>query len=382
MQMANHLSQQTTTRISTVWHTRVSQHQAEPLAGLASASAANAPLPHPAVWKANQFAQAHLPTISSGYQAIDKELPGEGWPASTFIEILARAPGIGELRFLTPLLRQLSQQKRPIILLAPPHHPNGPALVELGIDPNLVLIVDAKQAADRLWAVEQSMRSEGFGALLSWLPGDGKTRPEHLRRMQMAAQNTQGLVFAFRPLSAAKEASPAALRIALMPRPHPHLAVHILKRRGPLMLAPIEVTLPVSLSALSIRPQALAKPKSVRRLIGKPTHDPAQAGPLVPILIPGLTEQQRQTLSQRQQTQSSQPTATLTPTASSMTASATIAATSSRADGDHASPSPRSPGSTHPLTLLRRLTHHAVDRLLAAALAAGNLGTNRLRSVA
>jgi len=197
-----------------------------------------------AVWRAGQLARFATPVFPSGFAALDAQLPGAGWPGAMLTELISREPGIGELRLLVPLLRRLTQERRFTIMLGPPQIPYAPALAAYGIDPDYLLIVEAAHAAHRLWAIEQALRSSSCGALLAWLPPRPHTRPEHLRRMQLAARTGHGPAFLFRPLDAQFEASPAPLRLLLLPQAEERLAVHILKRRGPLAAAPILVDLP------------------------------------------------------------------------------------------------------------------------------------------
>jgi hypothetical protein len=209
--------------------------------------------PHPSVWRASQLGAAPQPGLSSGYPPLDRELPGAGWPTGCVTELISGQHGIGELRLLIPVLRQLTRANKLVILLAPPHLPYGPALAAFGVRTERLLIVDAPNAADRLWAVEQTLKSASFGALLAWLP-QAKTRPEHLRRMQLAAGLAQGPVFLFRSLAAQYEASPAPLRLLLWPKPDQHVAVQILKRRGPVLAQPLLLALPQPQQAISLKP--------------------------------------------------------------------------------------------------------------------------------
>src|SRR5690606_19620988 len=89
--------------------------------------------------------------------------------------------------------------------------------------------------------------------------------PEHLRRMQAAAQPATGPVFLFRQLAAQFEASPAPLRLLLLPRPDQRLSVQILKRRGPVMADPILIDLPQPVSAIRLR--ASPRPAPCRLLL-------------------------------------------------------------------------------------------------------------------
>ena len=212
--------------------------------------------PHPAVWKGQALHQAPGAGVSSSFRLLDRELPGNGWPRGTLIELLVHRLGIGELRFLAPTLRALTQSGQHVVLLTPPHLPYAQAFDALGVDSGKVLVVNAQTPVDRLWAVEQTMKSNSFGALITWLddlptepPRQHQaaqfTRPDRIRRLQLAASRTQGLVFAFRPLAAQHHASPAPLRLLLLPRRYPDLAVQILKRRGPVMSRPIDIAIPV-----------------------------------------------------------------------------------------------------------------------------------------
>lgn len=211
------------------------------------------------VWRADQLGHAGTPALSSGFAALDAELPGAGWPLGMLTELICRESGIGELRLLVPLLRQLTRERRVVVLLAPPHLPYAPALAGFGIDLDYLLVVQATQAADRLWAVEQTLKSSSFGALLAWLDQD-RTRPEHLRRMQLAAQGAQGPAFLFRPLAAQFEPSPAPLRLLLQPRPEQRLSVQLLKRRGPVLAAPLLLELPQPVVAIGLRPRTPQPP--------------------------------------------------------------------------------------------------------------------------
>ena len=208
----------------------------------------------PDVWRADSLGRVSTPALSSGFAALDAELPGAGWPLGMLAELISREPGIGELRLLVPLLRQLTRERKLAILLGPPHIPYAPALAGFGIDLDYLLVVHAANAADRLWAVEQALRSTSFGALLAWLPQD-RTRPEHLRRMQLAAQGAQGPAFLFRPLAAQFEPSPAPLRLLLTPRPDQQLSVQLLKRRGPVLASPLLLALPQPVAAIGLRPR-------------------------------------------------------------------------------------------------------------------------------
>lgn len=182
------------------------------------------------VWRGNQMGSQRAITTSSSYKLLDRELPNGGWPASVLIELLLSQSGIGELRLLAPVIAALTQAKKTVILMAPPHIPFAAALAELGIDLTYVILIEADKPADRIWAIEQTLKSASFGALLCWLP---QCRADHLRRLQLAASGCDGLTFVLRPLTAQHESSPAPLRLVCRPASSGQLSVEVIKRRGP-----------------------------------------------------------------------------------------------------------------------------------------------------
>ena len=214
------------------------------------------------VWRASQMGASKSRATPCGYPTLDRELPNGGWPASVLIELLLSQNGIGELRLLAPTLAQLTQAGKTVILLAPPHIPFAPALSELGLDLQHVLLIQTDKPMDRIWAVEQALKSASFGALLCWLP---QARPDHLRRLQLAAGNGEGLCFVFRPAAAQRESSPAPLRIVCRASSCGGMAVDIVKRRGPVFGQPLLLTLPL--------PAALTKPFARRTALAVPSPD-------------------------------------------------------------------------------------------------------------
>jgi hypothetical protein len=187
------------------------------------------------LWRADTL-QTPRSSVASGFAALDAQLPGGGWPTHCLTELLLPAPGMGEMRLLAPCLSALARARRQIIVLASTQveqgqfYPDGWA--QLGIDPGAVLLVQAERPADRLWAVEQSLKSAAFGALLAWLP---QARPDALRRLQLAAASADGLSFLLRPATAQAQSS-AAPAIHSQER---FLSVQLLKRRGPVLERPL-----------------------------------------------------------------------------------------------------------------------------------------------
>ena len=183
---------------------------------------------HPGIWRGSELARTACPGIATGFPALDTELPGGGWPRAALTEILPQHEGIGELRILGPALAQLAAQGKFIAWIAPPHLPYAPALAAAGIDLARVVIVKTSREGDSLWAAEQALRSAACGGVLAW---PREIRFPQLRRLQLAAEGSPCLAVLFRPTQAAREPSPAVLRIALATSAG-GLALSILKRRG------------------------------------------------------------------------------------------------------------------------------------------------------
>jgi len=196
-------------------------------------------LAHPHIWRGrSRAAKDGLPT---GFAALDRYLPGGGWPRRAVTEIYLEHYGIGELSLLMPALAGLcreSEALRWIVWVAPPFVPYAPALRRRGIDLDRVLLVhpstaqvrraQMRRANDVLWAVEQTVRSGSSIAVLAWLEEAGHLV---LRRLQLAAEANGCWTVLFRPVKAMRQISPAVLRMKLSRREH-KARVEIFKCRG------------------------------------------------------------------------------------------------------------------------------------------------------
>ena len=192
-------------------------------------------LENPRLWRGHSQAHA-APGLTSGYEALDRHLPGGGWPQSSLTEILVEHYGIGELRLLMPALAVLSAEDNGvdytepgwIAWVAPPFQPYPPALQQWGINLSRMLIVRPKDDSEMLWSAEQALSSGTCAAVLLW--------PEVLedqasRRLQLAAEKGSSWAIAFRPPAARSEPSAAALRIELLSNSE-GTRLSILKSRG------------------------------------------------------------------------------------------------------------------------------------------------------
>jgi len=194
----------------------------------------------PALWRGGALAVPAAPGIPTGFPALDAVLPGGGWPVGVLTELIAEREGIGELTLLLPALAKLSGEGRWIAFVAPPRLPYAPALAAAGVELSHLVVVQPEGAEARLWAIRQVLASHAFGMVLAWLDEAGGAP---LRRLQLAAEGGSGAAALFRPPAAARQSSPAALRLRLG-LTCGRLAIEVLKRRGPRVCEPVILDLP------------------------------------------------------------------------------------------------------------------------------------------
>lgn len=186
-----------------------------------------------ALWRAQESGGpgSAPPGLPTGFAALDRCLPGGGWPQQGLVEILTDRHGIGELSLLMPALATLCRAEGPreggwLAWVAPPYQPYPPALAAAGIDVRRVLVVRGASPAE--WAMEQALRSEACSAVLGWSDPKDVTA---LRRLQLAAEQARCLAVLFRPTLAGRQPSPAVLRLELQGTAA-GLQLRIVKSRG------------------------------------------------------------------------------------------------------------------------------------------------------
>ncbi|AUN94835.1 translesion DNA synthesis-associated protein ImuA [Pseudazoarcus pumilus] len=221
-----------------------------------SASPALAALPPGLVWRADRLARDVTPGEPTGFKALDDELPGAGWPREGIVELLVATPGIGEIELLLPLLARAGVD-RLVVWVAPPRLPYAPSLAHSGVPLERMPVVVAQNAAAAIWATRQALASGACHAVLAWIE---RIDMAALRRLQLAAEEAATPLFLYRPPQAARQSSPAVLRLALAGH-RAGLHVDILKRRGPPASAPLILPLTRSIGEPA---HAVDRPASAR----------------------------------------------------------------------------------------------------------------------
>jgi protein ImuA len=165
--------------------------------------------------------------LATGYHQLDATLYGKGWPLGQTIELLSDSNGLGAMGLFLPAMEALSEKGRWQVFIAPPFIPYAPLLDARGIDTQQVLLVHPQNRQDLLWSIEQALRSTTCSAVFAWM-GAGEYRYSELRKLQLAAADSDTLSVLFRPRQAACNHAPASLRLEMSA----YRQVHILKQRG------------------------------------------------------------------------------------------------------------------------------------------------------
>jgi hypothetical protein len=191
------------------------------------------------IWTARHWQEAQIPAVNTGYNSLNAELPGQGWPLGAITEVLYPQLGTGELRLLLPALAQLSQQdQRWQLWLNPPYLPCAPALQQWQFNTERLLIAQTHKPADLCHCLEKSLQSGGCQAAVVWLD---KLDNALMRRIQLAAEHSGTPVFMLRSSRFLNQPSVAALRIKL----NPAGSVDIVKRRAGWSLNDVHLALPL-----------------------------------------------------------------------------------------------------------------------------------------
>jgi cell division inhibitor SulA/protein ImuA len=194
---------------------------------------------HPRVFRVGDLHARADAAWPSGFAALDRELPGGGWPRAGLVDIARDAWGIGELSLVMPgLAASLRTREARGLWVLParndrqmPWIPYAPSLIAHGIALDQLALVRPPTVEEGLWCAEQALRCGAVAHVLLWLD-EQRLASLALKRLQQAAMAGGASVFAFRSLASLASPSPALLRLALHAAPLGALHVDLVKRRG------------------------------------------------------------------------------------------------------------------------------------------------------
>lgn len=166
---------------------------------------------NPILWRGCEMAGRGDHGQPTGYSQLDDILPGRGWPRNAIVEVITPQWGMGELQLLVPLMRDVVAQGKWILWISPPYLLNSPALLQAGIDPGQVLVINLEiSCRDALWSMEKALQTPGCGLVLAWqnwLPD------KVVRRLQLAAEAGETLGVLFQHRASKYSQSPLCLEL-------------------------------------------------------------------------------------------------------------------------------------------------------------------------
>ncbi len=180
------------------------------------------------VWRGHASGQGEV--IDSGFEPLNKCLQGGGWPVGELIDVSQANNGHGEWQLFSPAIGRLSQQAGLVVLLNPPALPYGPGLAQLGIDYRALRVVNSRERQAVLAALVDALNAKCCLAVMAW-EGNFNWRYAELRKLQLAASNSQGLCLCLRKDRPGRVQSPAPLRVRGQLTAQ-GLQVQLLKQRG------------------------------------------------------------------------------------------------------------------------------------------------------
>jgi hypothetical protein len=157
--------------------------------------------------------------VSTGVPALDSILPDQGLLRGTLSEWIAAEPGSGAASLALRVAGQ-AQREGPVIIVDGERHfyaaafPTA-AFPTAGVLLEKTILVRPQSRADELWAVEQSLRCPGVGAVLCRID---RLRTQEFRRLQLAAESGTAIGLLLRTVATQKDSGWADVRLLVSPR--------------------------------------------------------------------------------------------------------------------------------------------------------------------
>ena len=230
------------------------------------------------------------PVLSTGAPALDALFPAGGVRPGSLVEWLESGPASGAALLSLVAARQLHSESRrgesgtsrsPRIVLIDTRRELFPLSLErLGFALEQLVLVRPATERDALWACEEALRCEGVG--LVWAQFERLTSTS-FRRLQLAAEESQGIGFLVRPPQARSQPSWAEARLVVQPRPSgetsPRFQIDVASSHG----RPRQSSVTLQLDALHGTPHEISPDVLPATFLPSPSHNlhPAHSLPLV-----------------------------------------------------------------------------------------------------
>ena len=126
-------------------------------------------------------------TLRFGLPAIDRILPGHGLGCGGLHEIT------GDYTAITIFLAALAARdprRQAVLWITPDQQPSAAALAQQGLDHRRLTIAWTRRHADRLWAMDDSLRTLGYGTVIGEFAATGDS---DMQRLHQAAQRSSSV---------------------------------------------------------------------------------------------------------------------------------------------------------------------------------------------
>lgn len=151
---------------------------------------------------------------STGCNSLDRLLPAGGLVRGALVEWLAAGEGSGAARLALTAACQACRDHGPLIVIDGEGSFYPPAAVAAGIAAERLFVVRAPQSRDEAWALDQTLRSAGVGAVFCSSP---RLLSSTLRRLQLAAESSGAAGMLVRPAAVRDEPCWAEARLLVQP---------------------------------------------------------------------------------------------------------------------------------------------------------------------
>ncbi|MBL7248978.1 hypothetical protein [Alloalcanivorax marinus] len=179
-------------------------------------------------WRGRDLDGATRGGRPTGFTALDRLLSQGGWPTHGLVELLCPLPCPPLLHLLLPTLA--GDQPGARLIANPPERPSALALARAGVPLERLLVLHGERDG-LLRACYEAAASDTVSTLLLWAPG-GALPAGTLRRLHLGAQQGRCLLVLARPRRAARQPSPAPLRLELECPAPGELSVTVHKQPG------------------------------------------------------------------------------------------------------------------------------------------------------
>lgn len=154
-------------------------------------------------------------TVSTGIPALNETLPDQGLLRGTLSEWIGAEHGSGVMS-LAMRVAGRAQQEGPLIVIDPEQSFYPAAVASAGALLDELILVRPASRKDALWAVEQSLRCPGVGAVVYRVD---RLKTQEFRRLQLAAESGTAIGLLVRPPEARRQLGWADVRLLVTPCP-------------------------------------------------------------------------------------------------------------------------------------------------------------------